>query len=155
ETMNHPDFTRGAGAKFFNNDGIFNIIEDSTEPIIFDMDELVKRKSKPWYVDFWHQLNVKELIGFPIRMNNEAIGAAHVYLKNRNTFNLAELKLAQAVCSYIGVALSNIRSYEKIQSQLEEINSYKYQLENENQYLQEQIKSTYNYGEVVGSNNGL
>lgn len=155
ETMNHPDFVRGAMMKYFINDGVFNVLEDSTGPVIFDMDELVSRQNKPFYIDFWRQLNVKEIIGFPIRMNNECIGGATIYPKEKNIFNNADLQMAQAVFSYLGIALSNIRSFEKIKSQLEEIGSYKSQLEQENQYLQDQIKTAYNYEEIIGSGNGL
>ena len=155
ETINHPDFTSNGSRKFFINDGIFNVIEDSYEPVVFDMEELVSRSNKPFYVDFWHSQNVKEIIGFPLRMNNECIGGATLYPRNKQAFTGSQLKLAQALCSYLGIALANIRSYEKILSQLEDINKYKSQLEQENLYLQEQIKTSYNYNEVIGSNNGL
>jgi len=155
ETTNHPDFAPGGSMKFFVNDGIFNVIEASYEPVVFDMEELVSRSNKPFYVDFWHSLNVKEIIGFPLRMNNECIGGATLYPRSKQAFTDPKLKLAQAVCSYLGIALANIRSYEKILSQLEYINKYKSQLEQENLYLQEQLKTSYNSNEVIGSNNGL
>jgi formate hydrogenlyase transcriptional activator len=155
ETMNHPDFERKSKMKFFTRDGIFNVIEGSKEPVIFDMEELAKQESRPFYIDFWHKLNVKELIGFPMWMNNECIGVAKVYSRNKNTFPPAALKMAQAVTSFIGTALFNIRSLNKIQSQLEEINKYKSQLERENEYLQEQVKTKYNYEEIIGLHNGL
>jgi transcriptional regulator with GAF, ATPase, and Fis domain len=155
KTMSHPDFARGASMKYFVNDGIFNIIEGSEDPVIFEMEELVGRINKPFYVDFWHQNDVKEIIGFPIRTNNECVGALTLYPKKKNLFTTAQLRLLQAVSSFIGIALSNIISFEKIQSQLEEIKTYKSQLERENQYLQEQIRTTYNYEEIVGSDNGL
>jgi len=155
ETMKHGDFVRAATMNFFINDGIFNVIEESTEPVIFDMDELVSRKNKPFYVDCFYELSVKEIIGFPLRMNNESFGIATLYPKKKNMFDEAGLKLAQALCSYIGIALSNIRSYEKIQTQLEEIDQYKSQLERENRYLQEQIQTNQNFEEVIGASNGL
>lgn len=155
ETINHPDFASGSTMKYFINDGIFNVIEDSDQPVTFDIDELVTRTSKPFYVDFWHSLKVEEIIGFPIRMNNKCIGAATVYPRVKNAFSESQLKLAQAICSYLGITLENIRSYKNILSQLEFVDRYKSQLEQENLYLQEQIKTSYNNAEVVGSNNGL
>lgn len=155
DTINHPDFASGSTMKYFINDGIFNVIEDSDQPVIFDIDELVNRGSKPFYVDFWHSLKVKEIIGFPIRMNNKCIGAATVYPRAKNIFTESQLTLAQAVCSYLGITIENIRSYEKILGQLEEIDRYKSHLEQENYYLQEQIKTSYHHNEVIGFNNGL
>ena len=153
ETRSHPDFARGSVMKYFINDGIFNIIEESEEPVIFDMEELVRREDKPFYVDFWYDNKVKEMIGFPLRMSNVCIGAVTIYPKERNTFTKPQLSLAQTVCSYIGIALSNILAYDKIKQQLEEIHRHKFHLEEENNYLQEQIQIT--YGETIGSDNGL
>jgi transcriptional regulator with GAF, ATPase, and Fis domain len=155
KTTSHPGFVRGAAVKYFNNDGVFNVIENSIDPIVLDMEELIKRTNKPAYIDYWHGVNVKEIIGFPLRMNKESIGTVSIYAREKNSFNTESLNLAQAVCSYLGIGLSNIRALEKIKEQLEEINGYKSKLEKENQYLQEEIKTTYNYDQIIGSSNGL
>lgn len=155
ETMNHPDFTKGANLKYFINDGIFNVIENSKGPVVFDMEELVSRSNKPFYVEFWNQLNVKEMIGFPLRMNGKCIGGATLYPKTKNTFSESQLNLMNAVCSLIGIALSNVLAYEKIESQLTDINNLKSRFEQEKNYLQEQRNTEYNYDEIIGQKDGL
>jgi len=155
ETMNHPSFGKIATMNYFINDGVVNVIQNSLEPVIFDMDELISRQNRPFYIDFFYDLKVKELIGFPMRVNNESIGGAVVFVKEKNTFKPEALQLAQAVCSYLGIALNNIRALEQIQSQFEEINRYKSQLERENNYLQEQIKTSYNVDEIIGIRSGM
>src|SRR5258706_14717744 len=54
----------------------------------------------------------------------------------------------------ISIALVNareqIRAYEKIESQLTETRAFQAKLEEENLYLQEQIKTNYNHTELVG-----
>jgi len=151
ETLNQPDFADGIAMKYDIHDGIYNVIQAAEEAVIFEMEELVRRRNKPPYVDFFARLHVRELIGFPIRVNNESFGAAFVYVKGKREFTESQLKLAQAVCSQISIAVSNIRAFEKIQDQLEEINRYKLCLEGEIHYLQEQINTVYNYNEIVGS----
>lgn len=155
ETMNHPDFYKGSKLLYFINDGIFNVIENSSEPVIFDMEELHRRENKPFYVDFWHELKVKEIIGFSLKVNNESIGGITLYPRSKNLFTEKQLNLMQAVCSYLGIALYNIRSHEKINMQLQEINSYRSKLEAENKYLQEQIKLKDEDDEIIGSKGGL
>ena len=155
DTMNHPQFEKIATMNYFINDGIVNVIQNSIEPVIFDMDELITRENRPFYVDFCYDLKVKELIGFPMRVNNESIGGAVLFAKKKNTFSPAALQLAQAVCSYLGIALNNIRALEHIQSQFEEINRYKSQLERENTYLQEQVNTSYNVDEIIGIRSGM
>src|SRR5882757_679055 len=48
-------------------------------------------------------------------------------------------------------ACEKIRAYEKIESQLAEIKAFQAKLEEENLYLQEQIKIDYNHNELVGT----
>lgn len=139
ETMNHPDFARGAAMKYYINDGIHNVIQQSEGPAIFDMYELMRRPDRPYYVDFFYELNVNQLIGFSVRVNNKSFGAVYIYVKEKRFFTLQQLQLAQAVCSHISIAISNVLAYEKIENQLAEINSYKARLEQENLYLQEEI----------------
>jgi transcriptional regulator with GAF, ATPase, and Fis domain len=43
----------------------------------------------------------------------------------------------------------------KLSKYLEEMNKDKFRLEQENFYLKEQIKTSYDHSEVIGSNNGL
>jgi len=150
ETKGHPDFTRGIAIKYYINDGIYNVIQQSREPAVFDMHDLMGRANRPSYVDFFYGLNVRQLIGFDIRVKDRSFGAAFVYVKEKRFFSDEQLKLAQAVCSLIAIAVSNIKAYEKIESQLEEIRHYKSKLEEENLYLQEQIKTTNNSNEIIG-----
>jgi formate hydrogenlyase transcriptional activator len=137
------------------NDGIFDVLENSMGPVVFDMDELVRRVNKPSYVEFWYHQGARELIGFVLRVNNESIGGATLYPREKKTFSGEQLRLAQAICSYVGIALWNIRNYEKIQTQLEEIKQYKSQLELENKYLQEHINTANSFTNVIGSEEGL
>jgi transcriptional regulator with GAF, ATPase, and Fis domain len=123
----------------------------SDTPVTYDLDELMSRNYVPGYVDFFYKNGIREMVGFPIRVNNETIGGMWIHAKNKHAFTEEQLNLSAAVCSHIAIAVSNIRAYEKIESQLHEINLYKSKLEEENLYLQEQIKIAYNYSEIVGS----
>lgn len=152
-TMSHPDFARGAAMKYYINDGIYNVIQQAKEPAIFDMHALMQREGRPYYVDFFFELNVNQLIGFPVRMNNKSFGAIYVYVKEKRFFSPTHLELAKAVCAHISIAISNVLFYEKIQAQLAEINEYKSRLEQENLYLQEQMNLR--SGEIIGSGTSL
>ncbi|PZF71042.1 hypothetical protein DN068_20295 [Taibaiella soli] len=121
ETMHHPDFARGAAMKYHIKDGIYDTIQQSQEPVIFDMYDLMRRRERPYYVDFFYDLNVNQLIGFAVRINNKSFGAVYVYVKEKRFFTPQQLQLAQAVCSHISIAISNVLAYEKIEGQLAEI----------------------------------
>ena len=76
-------------------------------------------------------------------------------MEQKDVFNDFQLNLAVGLCAQISIAVSNIRAYEKIQRQLEEIQRYKAQLEEENFYLQEEIRISYPHHEVLGAGSGL
>lgn len=155
QTMSHPEFKKGAAMKYYIKDGIYDAIQQSDGPAVFDMFELMRRENRPYYVDFFFDNRVRQLIGFPVRVKNESFGAVYIYVKDKRFFTDAQLKLAGAVCSHISIAIANVLAYEKIQQQLTEIGRYKSQLEQENIYLQEQIKKTLNYGEIIGASPAL
>ncbi len=155
QTMCHPDFMKGAAMKYYIRDGIYDAIQQAEGPAIFDMFELMRREDRPYYVDFFYDNHVRQLIGFPVKVSNKSFGAVYIYVKDKRFFTEAQLKLAGAVCSHISIAIANVQAYEQIANQLAEINKYKSQLEQENIYLQEQIKKTFHYGEIIGSSPAL
>jgi formate hydrogenlyase transcriptional activator len=150
EMMKHPDLEKSSNDPYFIPDGVYEVMLQSERPVIYDLDELMARNFVPGYVDFFYKNGIREMVAFPIRVNDETIGGLWIHAKTKNAFTKQQLNLSEAVCSHIAIAVSNIRAYEKIESQLHEINQYKSKLEEENLYLQEQIKIAYNYSEIVG-----
>lgn len=151
QTIRHPNFAKGAAMKYHIHDGIYDAIQQSEGAIVFDMYELMRRANRPYYVDFFYELNVNQLIGYSVRVNNKSFGAVFIYVKEKRFFSEQQLQLAQAVCSYISIAISNVLAYEKIETQLAEINSYKSRLEQENIYLQEQMNLAVDHKVIIGS----
>lgn len=141
--------------KYYINDGIYNVIQQSEGPVIFDMYELMRAQNRPYYVDFFYELNVNQLIGFSVRVSNKSFGAVYVYIKEKRFFTPPQLQLAQAVCAHISIAISNVLAYEKTQHQLAEIKQYKSRLEQENLYLQEQMSLAGNDNDIIGADSSL
>lgn len=155
QTMQHPDFARGAALKYYIKDGIYEVIQQADKVVFFRMEDLMKRPDRPYYVDFFFENDVTDLIGFPIRTNKTSFGAVYVYVKDQRTFTDSEILLAHAVCASISVAIANVKALEKIKSQLSEIETYKNLLEAQKQYLVDEISASYNFDEIIGSNRGL
>ncbi|MGC4038472.1 MAG: sigma 54-interacting transcriptional regulator [Chitinophagaceae bacterium] len=155
QTKNAEGFVSGSEMDFFINDGVFDVIENAEGPSVFDMDDLILRTNKPYYIDFWYALNVKEIVAFPLWLNKESIGGIFLFPREKNLFSPEDLEIAHAVSTYIGITISNIVYYQRLKQQLDETRKFKVQLEQENLYLQEQIKSSGKYGEVIGARGGL
>ena len=78
------------------------------------------------------------MYALPLRVGDKNIGTIWL-LANR----LSQL-LLKGICAQISVAVANIQANEKLLA-------YKKQLEVENDYLKEQIKTIYNFSEIIGS----
>jgi transcriptional regulator with GAF, ATPase, and Fis domain len=155
ETKSHQDYEKRSSDKYPIADGIYERVLLSQVPLIMDMDELMKQKTVPPYVTFFYENGAREMIAIALREKNDVIGAMFIWLPEKNSFNNFQLNMALGVCSQISIGVANIRAYEKIQNQLTEINRYKLRLEEEKRYLQQQIETVYNNGQIVGANEGL
>lgn len=150
-SKNHKDYAARAKEKYIIEDGIYDaVLASKGKALVLDMEELMKNPARPPYITFFYENNIREGVALPIRQNDESIGGVFIYMERKGTFNNSELYIAECICSQISIAVANIRAYEKIEDQLKEIKKYKAQLEEENLYLQEQIKFAHNYDEIIG-----
>jgi formate hydrogenlyase transcriptional activator len=122
----------------------------SNESVVFCIEEIIRNNI--YYFpsrSFWEVAGAQFILGMKLSVANLVVGIFWVQPNQVND------ELLNGVCAQISIALSNIRANEKIQRHLVRIEGYRKQLERENQYLQEQIKDTYNHEQIVGSNSGL
>jgi formate hydrogenlyase transcriptional activator len=108
----------------------------SKEGVIFNVEEELKNGNA--YAKLWATTGLRNMYGLPMRVGDKNIGTMWL-LANR----LGPL-LLKGICSQISIAVANILANEKLLA-------YKKQLEVENDYLKEQIKTIYNFSEIIGS----
>jgi transcriptional regulator with GAF, ATPase, and Fis domain len=151
EMMKHPDLPSRATEQYVVNDGVYDVLLRSQGPVTYDLEELVKRPDVPGYVDFFYKNGIREMVAFPIRIDGNAIGGLWIHSRQKNAFTEAQINFTEVICSHITIALSHIWAYEKIESQLAEIQKYKAQLEAENVYLQQRIQTISGHSYIIGS----
>ena len=108
----------------------------SEDGIVFNIEE--ELKSGNTYARLWKTTGLKNMYGLPLRVGNKNIGTIWL-LADR----LSKLML-KGICAQISIAIANIKANEKLLD-------YKKQLEVENDYLKEQIKTIYNFSEIIGN----
>ncbi|MFA6059888.1 MAG: sigma 54-interacting transcriptional regulator [Taibaiella sp.] len=108
----------------------------SKEGVIFNVEEELKNGNA--YAKLWATTGLRNMYGLPMRVSDKNIGTIWI-LANR----LSQLML-KGICAQISIAIANILANEKLLA-------YKKQLEVENDYLKEQIKTIYNFSEIIGS----
>jgi transcriptional regulator with GAF, ATPase, and Fis domain len=108
----------------------------SRDGLVFNVEEELKTGNA--YAKLWETTGLKNMYALPLRVSEKSIGTIWL-LANR----LSSL-LLRGICAQISIAVDNIRANEKLLA-------YKKQLEVENDYLKEQIKTIYNFSEIIGS----
>ena len=84
----------------------------------------------------------------PLVVMSQSIGTFTVWSAARNRYSQADSELLQEVANQVALAIANMKSYE-------EIAALKARLENENVYLQEEIRTEHNFEEIVGNSSAL
>ncbi len=108
----------------------------SKDGLVFNVEEELRGGNA--YAKLWKTTGLKNMYGLPLRVGDKIIGTIWL-LANK----LSQL-LLKGICAQISIAIANIQANEKLLA-------YKKQLEVENDYLKEQIKTIYNFSEIIGS----
>ncbi len=108
----------------------------SKDGLMFNVEEELKSGNP--YAKLWQTTGLKNVYSLPLRVGDKNIGTIWL-IANR----LSKLIL-RGICAQISVAIANIQANEKLLA-------YKKRLEVENDYLKEQIKTIYNFSEIVGN----
>lgn len=135
-------------------DGIFNVAFEAKEPVVFLLSKLMKRGDAPKYIFHWYNAGIKEMVVTSIHNGKEAKGVLYLYAKEEGSFQKEQFSLLTSVAGLLGTGISNILANEKIEAQLEEIKSYKQQLERENVYLKEEQQKESGRG-IIGNSEGI
>jgi formate hydrogenlyase transcriptional activator len=150
-----PDYRQIIRANYPVADGLMDYALASKEPMIFDLEKVIKKGRPPAYVTMNYQHGIREVIFSPLTDRAERIGVLAIFSAERRDVGSATLRLVQEVSCQLSLAVLRILAREKIQSQMEEITRYKQQLEEEKNYLQEELKIAHNYNEMVGTGSAM
>ncbi|MDN3656100.1 sigma 54-interacting transcriptional regulator [Ferruginibacter paludis] len=145
----HPDFIKLVDQDTDVNDGIFNKILSSDNPVSFNVEEWFNSPAPPVYANAARDIGLKNMAGIRIRIGNENIAVMNFRQDELNRPAL-EAPLFKSICSQLSITVSNIIANEKVSNQLFEINRYKQQLEDEKIYLKEEIETSQNFSEMIG-----
>nr|WP_288809411.1 sigma 54-interacting transcriptional regulator [uncultured Sphingobacterium sp.] len=112
----------------------------SKEGLVFNVEEEIKKGND--YARLWKTTGRRNMYGLPLRIGDKNIGTIWLLADQLNKM------LIKGICSQISIAIDNIRANEQLLA-------YKKNLEIENDYLKEQIKTIYNFSEIIGSGEAM
>jgi len=117
------------------NDGVFNLALSADQPVIFQLAALTQQKDIAPYVHYWFKLGIKEMMLVKITNANEDRGVLFLYSNKEGAFSSEKFNLLAGVADLLGTGMCNVLANEKIEQQMEEIDRYRQQLEEEKAYL--------------------
>ncbi|MNX45978.1 Formate hydrogenlyase transcriptional activator [compost metagenome] len=147
----HPQYNQARKMKFLINDGIIDRVCESDLPLVFDLTELSKQADAPPYIKINYECGLEQVVITKFSKGGKVFGFWFIFLNKSDLLNKIKLSLIAGLSNQIAIAVSNIMANEKILSQLEVIQNYKQQLEDEKIYLKEEIETTHNYSEIIGN----
>jgi formate hydrogenlyase transcriptional activator len=94
------------------------------------------------------ELGLRSAVTAPMTIKGKIIGTLNVASREPGRFGAKEASLLAGVAEQVALAIENLLAYE-------EIGNLKAQLEEENLYLQEEVRSEAAFGDVVGNSPGI
>ncbi|MEH6680271.1 MAG: sigma 54-interacting transcriptional regulator [Sediminicola sp.] len=137
------EFKEVTSAQYLVTDPVFSRIADSEDPVVFDVNALASVQGVPAYVHLWKNAGVSRVLCMTLRVGGKNIGCAFLHLGAKEA-GKRKSSLLKSVCAQLSVAVSNIMANERLLA-------YKQILEVENDHLKEQIKTIYNFSDIIGS----
>jgi formate hydrogenlyase transcriptional activator len=143
----HRDFKLLANTEANINEPLFSKIFDSEGPFNFSSNEWFYSKKQ---FNLHQSKSDKKIMAIPIRLGEENIAIMNFIQEEFNP-PIIQRHIFRCICSQIAVTVANIVANEKLNKQLVEITMYKDQLDREKTYLKEEIQTSQNYSEIIGS----
>ncbi|QEM08171.1 sigma-54-dependent Fis family transcriptional regulator [Mucilaginibacter rubeus] len=119
-------------------DGISDLVLAGNATIVFDLQEWIDKGNAPSYFHFWRSMDVEKCVATPLQTATQKLGIFWV------DSDEPDIEMMDSMCAQISIAMSNIMANEQLIQ-------YKQLLESENEHLQEQIKSIYNFSDIIGT----
>src|SRR5215475_1697761 len=94
------------------------------------------------------ELGIASYCIVPLIVGGKSIGTLGVGSTKRDQYREEDMELLQEVANQVALAVTNMKSYE-------EVAGLKARLEQENVYLQEEIRSDHNFEEITGNSEAL
>jgi formate hydrogenlyase transcriptional activator len=149
-TRRHPLYRQVVNSQFPLSDAVLGLALDAEGPLVFDLEELLRKDDLPLYLQMSYESGSKQLIIIRFTENGNPFGFWLIFFDHKGTFDPALLRLVGGIASQLSIAVLNIIANQQIRHQLGEISGYKSRLEEEKIYLQEEIDTTHHYADIIG-----
>jgi formate hydrogenlyase transcriptional activator len=125
-----------------------NIAITTRKPAVLGEDDLKALAADTECARHWLSEGVKSFCSIPLVVHDRVLGALDMGRQSDTTFSTEDIELMGEVSKQIAIAVDNAQVYR-------EISELKDRLAKENLYLEEEVRTDHNFGEIVGDSTVL
>jgi formate hydrogenlyase transcriptional activator len=118
------------------------------KPVVLGEQELQSLAVESACARHWLAEGVRAFCSVPLLTHDRVLGALDMGRRREDTFNPQDVELLSEVAKQIAIAVENAQAYR-------EITELKDRLAKENLYLEEEVRTDHNFGEIVGDSAAL
>jgi formate hydrogenlyase transcriptional activator len=109
----------------------------------------------PGFLQRVRPYGVQSFCWLPLTTARRRLGTLVFACKQPSAYARADLDFLQLVANQVAVAVENALAFQDIAAALREIEALRDQLAKENAYLEEEVRTEHNFGEIVGESAAL
>jgi len=98
---------------------------------------------------------VQSFCWLPLTTARRQLGTLNFACKQPSAYDKADVGFLQLVANQVAVAVENALAFQEIEAAFREIEALKDKLAKENAYLEEEVRTGHNFGEIVGDSAAL
>jgi formate hydrogenlyase transcriptional activator len=115
----------------------------SREPVVIGQMDVEAGGSTPEIIRRWFKLGIKSLCSLPLMNRGRVLGTLMVASERESAFGRKDVQLLGQVANQVAIALDNAEAFRQIAE-------LKDRLAEEKLYLEEELRTEYNFDEIVG-----
>ncbi|HXB08583.1 MAG TPA: sigma 54-interacting transcriptional regulator [Puia sp.] len=148
-SRSHPEYAGAVADRYPLHDGVLEKVFTSAIPLVFDLGDLLAEGNIPRYLRIPYESGSRQVCIARLLHRGEVRGFWIIYYDEKAPVAAGRLRLIEGLANQISVAVSNIIANDVIARHLDAVSRQQQQLEEEKIYLQEEIGSTHNCGDII------
>jgi formate hydrogenlyase transcriptional activator len=109
----------------------------------------------PRFLERVQPYGLQSLCGLPLTTARRRLGTLVFASRQPAVYDAADAGFLQLVANQVAVAVENALAFQEIEAAFREIQALKDKLAKENAYLEEEVRTEHNFGEIVGESAAL
>ena len=129
------------------------LVFESQQPFI--LSNLAEDKRWPRLQELARPYGVQSFCWLPLTTARRRLGTLTFSCKQPAAYDAADVGFLRLVANQVAVAVENALAFQEIEAAFREIEALKDKLAKENAYLEEEVRTGHNFGEIVGDSAAL